>query len=85
MDGTGRLQAVDVERNSPYHQLIDAVRRWSGVGTVLNINFNEDKTVVDTTKQALDGFRRTEMASLCLGRSMLRMRPSPMPDTGTAH
>ncbi|MBK8640057.1 MAG: carbamoyltransferase [Chromatiaceae bacterium] len=71
VDGTGRLQTVDRASNPLYYQLIDAFRRKTGVGMVLNTSFNENEPIVDTPEQALDCFKRTDMDALCLGRYLL--------------
>jgi carbamoyltransferase len=77
VDGTGRLQTVDRDSNRLYYELIDAVRRRTGVAMVLNTSFNENEPVVDTPEQALDCFQRTDMDALCLGRYVLvKRRPS---------
>ena len=75
VDGTGRLQSVDRENNPLYYDLIDAFRRKTGLGMVLNTSFNENEPIVDTPEQALDCFRRTDMDALCLGRYVLVKRP----------
>jgi len=71
VDGTGRLQSVDKASNPLYYRLIDAFRRKTGVGMVLNTSFNENEPIVDTPEQALDCFRRTDMDALCLGKYLL--------------
>ncbi len=71
VDGTGRLQTVDRESNPLYHKLIDAFRRKTGVGMVLNTSFNENEPIVDTPEQALACFQRTDMDALCLGRYVI--------------
>ncbi len=71
VDGTGRLQSVDKESNPLYHKLINAFRRRTGIGMVLNTSFNENEPIVDTPEQALDCFQRTDMDALCLGRYIL--------------
>jgi carbamoyltransferase len=71
IDGTGRLQSVERANNPLYYDLIDAFRRKTGVGVVLNTSFNENEPIVDTPEQALDCFRRTDMDALCLGRYVL--------------
>ena len=68
---TGRLQTVDRENNPLYHKLIDAFRRKTGVGMVLNTSFNENEPIVDTPEQALACFQRTDMDALCLGRYVI--------------
>ena len=75
VDGTGRLQSVERANNPLYYDLIDAFRRRTGVGVVLNTSFNENEPIVDTPEQALDCFRRTDMDALCLGRYVLVKAP----------
>ena len=71
VDGTGRLPTVDAASNPLYYQLIEAFRRQTGIGMVLNTSFNENEPIVDTPEQAPDCFRRTDMDALCLGRWVL--------------
>ncbi|UQN13137.1 carbamoyltransferase [Methylococcus capsulatus] len=71
VDGTGRLQSVDRISNPLYYDLIEAFRRKTGIGVVLNTSFNENEPIVDTPEQALDCFSRTDMDALCLGRYVL--------------
>ncbi|MDB4303298.1 hypothetical protein N9934_00720 [Desulfosarcina sp.] len=71
VDGTGRLQTVDRDSNPLYYDLIDAFRRKTGIGMVLNTSFNENEPIVDTPEQAMDCFQRTDMDALCLGRYVL--------------
>jgi carbamoyltransferase len=71
VDGTGRLQSVSRDENPLYYDLISTFARKSGVGIVLNTSFNENEPVVDTPRQALDCFLRTDMDALVLGRHLL--------------
>ena len=74
VDGTGRLQTVDVGSNPLYHRLISAFKIRTGIGMVLNTSFNENEPVVDTPEQALDCFNRTDMDALVLGRFILKKK-----------
>jgi carbamoyltransferase len=71
VDGTGRLQSVDVQNNPLYYKLISAVRDLTGYGIVLNTSFNENEPVVDTPEQAIDCFDRTDMDVLVVGNFIL--------------
>jgi carbamoyltransferase len=71
VDGTGRLQSVAREDNPVYYDLIEAFRRRTGVGALLNTSFNENEPIVDSPEQAIDCFRRTGIDVLCLGRYVL--------------
>jgi carbamoyltransferase len=66
VDGTGRLQTVDSTVTPRYYALIDAFRRKTGVPILLNTSFNENEPIVNTPKEALDCFLRTQMDMLVL-------------------
>lgn len=72
VDGTGRLQSVDRERNLLFYKLISAFKRRSGVGMLLNTSFNENEPIVDTPQQAYSCFNRTNIDALFLGRYVLK-------------
>ncbi len=72
VDGTGRLQTVDLAGNSRYHALIGAFFRLTGVPMVLNTSFNENEPVVCRPEEALDCFLRTKMDLLILGNHVVR-------------
>jgi len=74
VDGTGRLQTVGREENPLYHSLIKKFGEQSGASVVLNTSFNENEPIVDTPRQAVDCFLRTEMDALVLGRNVLTKR-----------
>ena len=84
VDGTGRLQSVDVESNPLYHRLISAFKKRTGIGMVLNTSFNENEPVVDTPEQAYDCFRRTDMDALCSRKVCANQgtQEPPYPTTG---
>ncbi|HEX6181583.1 MAG TPA: carbamoyltransferase C-terminal domain-containing protein [Chitinophagaceae bacterium] len=65
-DGTGRLQTVDKEVTPRYYQLIEAFRRKTGVPILLNTSFNENEPIVNSPKDALECFLRTNMDMLVL-------------------
>jgi carbamoyltransferase len=75
VDGTGRLQSVSKDENPLYYSLIDAFRKKTGVGVLLNTSFNENEPIVDTPEQALGCFQRTDMDALCLGRYLIMKHP----------
>ena len=71
VDGTGRMQSVDMDNNPLYYKLISAVKQQTGYGIVLNTSFNENEPVVDTPEQAIACFDRTDMDVLVLGNYMM--------------
>lgn len=72
VDGSGRLQTVEVKSSPLYHRLINAFYRLTGVPLVLNTSFNENEPVVCNPNEALDCFLRTEMDVLVLGNRIVR-------------
>jgi carbamoyltransferase len=66
VDGTGRLQTVDLGDSPRYYQLISAFHRKTGVPILLNTSFNENEPIVNSPEHALECFLRTNMDMLVL-------------------
>ncbi|CAG0952496.1 MAG: carbamoyltransferase [Bacteroidetes bacterium] len=64
VDGTGRLQTV--EKGDRYYDLIEKFRQKTKTPILLNTSFNENEPIVNTPKEALDCYLRTEMDMLVL-------------------
>ncbi|RPJ40593.1 MAG: hypothetical protein EHM19_13450, partial [Candidatus Latescibacterota bacterium] len=72
VDYSARIQTVARETNPRYHQLIDAFRRKTGCGVVINTSFNvRGEPIVCTPEDAFTCFMRTEMDYLVLGSFLL--------------
>ena len=56
VDGTGRLQTVDVKQNELYHMLINEFYRLTNIPILLNTSFNENEPIVCTPEEALGLF-----------------------------
>jgi carbamoyltransferase len=67
VDNTARLQTVRRGDNPKYWSVIEAFRKRTGVGVVLNTSFNENEPIVRTPQEAVDCFVRTGMDVLVLG------------------
>ena len=65
-DGTGRLQTVDKLTTPRYYNLIEAFRKKTGVPVLLNTSFNENEPIVNSPKDALECFLRTNMDMLVM-------------------
>jgi carbamoyltransferase len=74
VDGSGRLQTVDVESNPLFWELIRAFERRTGVPILLNTSFNENEPIVHRPAEALDCFLRTRMDVLVLGNTVITKR-----------
>jgi carbamoyltransferase len=66
VDGTGRLQSVDKTVTPRYYELIETFRKKTGVPILLNTSFNENEPIVNSPKDALECYLRTNMDMLVL-------------------
>ncbi|HXT69794.1 MAG TPA: carbamoyltransferase C-terminal domain-containing protein [Vicinamibacterales bacterium] len=71
VDGSGRLQTVNVDSNPLYWELIRAFERRTGVPMLLNTSFNENEPIVHRPEEALDCFLRTGMDVLVMGTTVV--------------
>ena len=67
VDGTARLQTVNRDSNSLYYELINEFKKISDHGILLNTSFNENEPIVESPKNAIDCFKRTDIDILVLG------------------
>ncbi len=70
-DGTGRLQTVEKDVNPLYWKLIRRFGDLTGVPVLINTSFNENEPIVNTPREALDCFLRTNMDVLVIGSFLL--------------
>ena len=61
IDGTGRLQSVSKESNQRYYNIILKFFQETNVPMILNTSFNENEPIVNSPKEAIDCFLRTDM------------------------
>ena len=66
VDGTGRLQSVTTESNPRYHNIITKFFNKTNVPMILNTSFNENEPIVNSPKEAIDCFLRTNMDKIIL-------------------
>ena len=71
VDGSGRLQTVERERQPALLAADSRVRRRTGVPVLLNTSFNENEPIVLRPSEALDCFLRTRMDVLVLGDQVI--------------
>ena len=74
IDGSGRLQTVDVRTNPKYYQLISDFKNLTGIPMVLNTSFNENEPVVCRPEEALETFLRTKMDILVLENWVIKRK-----------
>ncbi|ALP53351.1 hypothetical protein Tel_09395 [Candidatus Tenderia electrophaga] len=69
VDYSARIQTVSADVNPLYYRLIQAFKRLTGYGLVVNTSFNvRGEPVVCTPADAIRCFRNTDMDELYLGR-----------------
>ncbi|MDD5086031.1 MAG: carbamoyltransferase [Candidatus Omnitrophica bacterium] len=72
VDGTGRVQTVEKEKQPLFWRLIKEFERLTGVGVILNTSFNvQGMPIVNSPKDALECFLSTEMDNLVLGNILV--------------
>jgi carbamoyltransferase len=77
VDGTARLQRIDRESNPVFHQLVEAFRRLTGVGVLLNTSMNlKDEPLCASPAEAYGVFVRSDLDFLVLERCLVEKRPS---------
>jgi carbamoyltransferase len=72
IDGTARVQSVSKKQNERYYLLLDAFKRLSGHGVLLNTSFNlKDETITRTPNQAIKRFLNSDIDYLVLGNYLV--------------
>lgn len=66
VDGTGRLQSVDMSVSPRYYQLIETFYKKTGIPILLNTSFNENEPIVNSPLHAIECFLRTNMDMLIM-------------------
>lgn len=80
-DLTARPQVLTREANRPYHDLVTACERLTGVGGLLNTSFNiHGEPIVQTAADAIDVLRRSDLDALVLGDCFIEKRTPPARD-----
>ena len=77
VDGTARVQVVHQEDNPTFHALVDAFRRRTGVGVLLNTSMNlKDEPLCASPAEAYAVFARSELDFLVLENCLIEKRPA---------
>jgi carbamoyltransferase len=78
VDYSARVQTVHPDDHPSYHRLLEAFRRLSGHGVVVNTSFNvRGEPIVCTPEDAYRCFMRTEMDLLVLEDCVLEKHQQP--------
>jgi carbamoyltransferase len=79
VDGSARVQTVDVESNPRYRRLLEAFARRTGVPVLLNTSFNVNEPIVCTPDEAVTCFLKTEVEWLVMENLLVKRRSAPVP------
>jgi carbamoyltransferase len=78
VDGSARIQTVDMKRHGRYHQLLSAFEDLTGCPVLINTSFNvRGEPIVCTPKDAYRCFMATHMDVLVIERFVLMKREQP--------
>lgn len=79
IDYSARLQTVHRETNPQYWQLINAFKKKTGYGVIVNTSFNvRGEPIVMTPEDAYKCFMRTEMDCLVIGNYIFKKNEQPI-------
>lgn len=79
VDYSARIQTVSKETNKEFYGIIEAFKRKTGSGVIVNTSFNvRGEPIVCTPKDAYECFMRTEMDILVFGRIVLLKEEQPV-------
>ena len=77
VNGSARLQTVSPRDNYEFHRLLEEVGKTTGREMVLNTSFNvKGQPIVNTPREAIETFLRTEIEFLFLEEILVRRRAS---------
>ena len=77
VDGTARAQRIDRDTNRGFYDLVDAFRRRTGLGVILNTSMNlKDEPLCASPAEAYAVFARSELDFLVLENCLIEKRPA---------
>ncbi|GJM32881.1 MAG: hypothetical protein DHS20C18_18820 [Saprospiraceae bacterium] len=78
IDFSARIQTVHMDTNPQYYQLIEAFKKQTGYGLLVNTSFNvRGEPIVCTPEDAYRCFMRTEMDYLVIGNFVFDKKAQP--------
>lgn len=78
VDGSARVQTVDAKRNPRFHRLLEAFKRRTGIGVLVNTSFNvRGEPIVCTLTDAYRTFIQTDIDILAIGNFIIRKSEQP--------
>lgn len=75
VDGTGRLQIVEKDKNPLYWELINTFYKETSTPLILNTSFNlKGEPIVNTPANALNTFTKSQMDALVMGQFLIEAK-----------
>ena len=72
IDGTARVQTININQNSKIYSLIKEFQKLTGVPVILNTSFNDSgEPIVETPEDAVRTFKHTNLDALIIGNYLL--------------
>ncbi|MGM1049372.1 MAG: carbamoyltransferase family protein [Bacillota bacterium] len=85
VDESARMQTVNDHLSPELHKLLRLFKNITGVSVLLNTSFNDNnEPIVESPKDALQCFLKTDLDILVLGSYLIRKRVSTNSDGGSA-
>ena len=75
-DGSARLQTVNKKDNPRYHKLISEFEKITSVPIVINTSLNDNESIVETPRDAINLFLRTGIDYLFVGDYFIEKNPT---------
>jgi len=77
VDGTARLQTIDVDNNKKLHNLLLAFKKITGVPVLINTSFNiKGDPIVETPAQAIDALLKSDMDLIVIQHYVIQKKPN---------
>jgi|TARA_R110002153_G_scaffold76914_2_gene197933 carbamoyltransferase len=72
VDGTARIQTVNIETNERWYNLINEFYKLTGIPLVVNTSFNCREPIVESPQDAVNTFMKTKLDLLVVGEYVVR-------------
>jgi len=71
VDNTARIQTVNKKFNEKFYNIINEFYKITGIPMLLNTSFNCREPIVESPKQAINTFKRTELDMLVINDKVI--------------
>jgi carbamoyltransferase len=71
VDNTARIQTVNKKFNEKFYNIINEFYKITGIPMLLNTSFNCREPIVESPKEAINTFKRTELDMLVINDKVI--------------